>query len=276
MSEMGGSRSVAEMQASLRELNRCAKDVKDRIRELEADKESLRKNVTSLERQVGDARQRLNEQELQLAQANALKERIDDYKGTRSRQNTVIGDVDGELEELTPKILAAGAKLKETMQECSEKEQKQQGDAARLSQSDMNLQSIQNRIHAYLRDGGLERLDLCQAEVRRLQTEDGKLSAELAKTTEEISKLEKQEADAGSTQRTITENIRYRRNQAELQEIKREIEELEGQHADREHSRYTEKAQRLDKKHVELSTEVGSPSCPSSVHDSQCEICRNR
>lgn len=273
MSEMGGSRPVAEMQASLRELNRCAKDVKDRIRELEADKESLRKNVTSLERQVGDARQRLNEQELQLAQARSLKERIDDYKGTRSRQNTVIGQVDGELEELVPKILAAGAKLKETMQECSEKEQKQQGDAARLSQSDMNLQSIQNRIQAYLKDGGLERLDLCQAEVLRLQTEADKLGGELAKTAEEISKLEKQQTDAGSTQRTITENIRYRRNQTELQEIKREIEELEGQHADKEHSRYTEKAQRLDKKHVELSTEV---SFLSSVHDSEPEFCRNR
>jgi DNA repair protein RAD50 len=256
MTDIGGSRTVEEMQESLKQLNEEAKSVKNRIKALETDRENRRQNITALERQVNDARKRLNELALQLVEARTLNERIEEYQEVRNRQNTVIDETDRHIEHLVPDIMAAEAKLKEIVRECSEREKKQQRDATRLAQSDMNLKSIQLRIQNYISEGGLTRLNRCREQVQRLQAEVEKLSNDLTKNGDEISKLEKRQIDAGTTQRTITENIRYRKNELELKEIEKEIEGLEDQHAEVHRDRFTKDADLLANKHMRLSSEV--------------------
>ncbi|KAI5850625.1 AAA domain-containing protein [Tricharina praecox] len=255
MTDMGGTRTIEELQEDSKRLKEKITRVKNLIRSMEQDRENRRQSIIGLERQVNDARKRLNDITLQLVDVRQLTERIEECSVARSRQNAVIDEVDRELENLAPDILAAEARLKEISRECSEKETKQQRDAAKLSQSDMNLKSIQRGISNYINEGGLHSLEECRGQVQRLRADVEQLGNDVTEASDLVAKLEKEAVTTQTTQRTIIENLRYRKNKVELKKIKQEIKELEAQRADEQRERFEKNAEILANKHSRLSSE---------------------
>jgi DNA repair protein RAD50 len=259
MMDVGGTRTVEEMQEDLKHLNEEAKRTRGSIKNMEQDRESRRQTIIAMERQVNDARKRLNDIKLQLVHARTIADRIEEYREARNQQSAIIDQADNDLASLSPNIIAAEARLKEIARECSEKENRQQRDATKLAQSDMNLRSIQHRIQNFIHDGGLDKLDTCKMQVQRLKAEVEQLGNDVTKSGDAVTKLEKESVNTSATERTIIENLRYRKNKAELQTIEGEIEELESQHADEQRDRFLRDSEILSNKHMRLSSEVRVP-----------------
>jgi DNA repair protein RAD50 len=258
MTDMGGARDVEEIQDDLKQLNDDARSIKSRIKAQETERESMRKGIITMEHQVGDSRKRLNDLKLKLVEARTLSERIDEHFQSRKAQASMIEAVDQEIKKIAPEISAAEAKMAAVNAKCVEKENQQQREATRLAQNDMNLRSIQQRIRfkTYISDDGLSKLEKCQQQVRRFQDDVEKLVYEVTKVGDEVNGLEKDSSKTDSTQRTIIENLRYRKNRVDLARIEEEIEALESQDAAAQRDRFTKDADVLANKHMRLSSEV--------------------
>jgi len=274
MTDMGGTRTLEELQEDSKRLKEEIIRAKNLIKNMELDRENRRQHIIGLERQVNDARKRLNDITLQLVDVRQLTERIEEFLEAKSWQNARINEVDGDLERLAPDILAADARLKEISRECSEKELKHQRDATKLSQSDMSLKSIQRGISNYVNEGGLHRLDECRGQVQRLRADVEQLGDDVTKASDLVTKLEKDAVTTQTTQRAIIENLRYRKNKVELKMIEQEIEELEAQRADERKERFEKNAEILANKHARLSSEVRNPTSISfdCIADSSVEV----
>ncbi|KAA8894161.1 AAA domain-containing protein [Sphaerosporella brunnea] len=271
MTEMGATRTVEEMQENLKQLNDEAKRTKGNIKSMEQDRESRRQAIIVLERQVNDARKRLNDIKLQLVQARTITDRIEEARAARSQQSVIIDQVDRELASLSPEIMAAEVRLKEILRECSEKENKQQRDATKLSESDMNLRIVQQRIQNFVNEGGLGNLDACKKQVQWLKAEVEQLGKDVTDSGNEVTKLEKESVNTSATERTIMENLRYRKNKVELQAIEEEIKELEAQGADEQRDRFMRDADILSNKHMRLSSEKSALAGEMRSKDKQLE-----
>jgi DNA repair protein RAD50 len=259
MAGMAGTRTVEELRDNLQQLNDEAKRTKSSIEKMRQDKENRSQTIIVLGRQVDDARKRLNDIKLQLVRARAITDQIEGFHESRDQQCAIIDQVDRELASLSPEIMAAEARLKEISRECSDKENRQQRDATKLSDSDRDLRIIQQRILDFINDGGLTKLDTCQKQVQRLKAEVEQLSKDVTHCGEEISKLEKDSANTSATERTIIENLRYRKNKAELQTIEEEIKELESQRAEEQRDRFMRDLKILSNNLSRLSGEVRVP-----------------
>jgi DNA repair protein RAD50 len=259
MAGMAGTRTVEELRDNLQQLNDEAKRTKSSIEKMRQDKENRSQTIIVLGRQVDDARKRLNDIRLQLVRARAITDQIEGFHESRHQQCAIIDQVERELASLSPEIMAAEARLKEISRECSDKENKQQRDATKLSDSDRDLRIIQQRILDFINDGGLSKLDTCKKQVQRLKAEVEQLGKDVTQCGEEISKLEKDSANTSATEHTIIENLRYRKNKAELQTIEDEIKELESQRAEEQRDRFTRDLKILSNNLSRLSGEVRVP-----------------
>ncbi|KAI5815067.1 AAA domain-containing protein [Pyronema omphalodes] len=250
-----GLRSPTELQDLLKTLQDQAKTLKATLRTLESDREARRQNLILAERQVNDARKRLSELQLQLMESQNLVERIEEYSAEKKRLRGIMEEAEEDIRKLAPAIQMQEARVGEAVVEAQEREMRQQREAGRVAQADIALRSIQQRVERYVNEGGLERLQGVTREVQELQKRVEEMVQELGNGMEEIRKMEREHNMAGTTQRSIQENLRWRKNKEELEEIEKEIKELEGKDAETKKEQFTRDANTLANTHMRLSSE---------------------
>lgn len=264
MSDTGGNRTVEEVQRDIRALNEEVRAVRTRITTLEGEKENRRQTILSLERQISDIKSRLGDINMKLMESKTLNERIDECEKSSVSQKAIIENVDQQLQELAPQLLGAETKVEHVTRETVDSEKRQQREATKISQSALNMQGIQNRVQAYIDRGGPENLEHCAQQIRGLQKDVEKANNAVTKCGDAVAKMERDSSEASATERSITDNLRYRRGQRELEEILEEIETLEAENAEAHRDRFSKDADILANKHMRMSTEVPPPISSAS------------
>lgn len=269
--DVGVTRTIEEMKEERVSLSNKARSIRSQIREMESDRETRRQNIVVLERQVNEARRKLNDLTLKLMESRTISGRIAEYKEARSKQLSEIDNLQQQIEALLPNTMAAEAKLKDTIEECSEKEKLQQREATKFAQSDLHLKTIHHRIQEYLDAGGPDRLNRCRNQLWDLQQIVKALGNKVTATSEEINKLEMDYANAGTTQRVITENLRFRKGQEELKTLEQEIKQLRSLNAEAQRDRFLRDTQLLADRQMRLSTEKSALAGEMRSKDKQLE-----
>ncbi|CAZ80011.1 unnamed protein product [Tuber melanosporum] len=271
LQELGGSRTIEEMQSEMQRLNDGAKVIKRRINVLIAEKETARHSITLLDGQVRDLRMKFGELNFKISKAQDLVKRIESHKQEAVMHTTAIEEIDQKIRELAPKIQRAEAKVQMIQDDGAGKENRHQRDAMKLAESDMQLKRTQHGIGNYLNRGGPEQLNRCRHQVQTLQVEVKKHEAEVTSIRVEVNNLEIEEGTATSTERSIHENLRFRKNKRDLEKLNVEIRELEGKNADAERHRFQRNAEVLSDKHMRLSSEKSAKAGEMRSKDKQLE-----
>lgn len=271
LQELGGSRTIEEMQNEMQRLNDEAKVIKRRINALIAEKETARHSITLLDGQVRDLRMKFGELNFKISKAQDLVKRIESHKQEAFTHATAIGEIDQKIRELAPKIQRAEAKAQAISNDGAEKENRHQRDAMKLAESEMQLRGAEHGIGSYLNRGGPEQLDRCRRQVQTLQAEVKKYEAEVASIRDEVNNLELEAGTATSTERSIHENLRFRKNKRDLEKLNVEIQELEDKNAEAERHRFQRNTEMLSDKHMRLSSEKSAKAGEMRSKDKQLE-----
>lgn len=249
-------RDVEEIQADIKKFNDQAKYYKDQIQQTQLRERRARQQVDNLERQANDIRKRLSDIEVELVQFNTLTERINECQKSKDAQDTIIKQTDIDIRAIAPRLAATEDELRELDTKAAEEEKKQLRHIDRLNQSTLGLKTVQQNIQNFIERGGLQQMDRIKAEVRDIQTKVEEEQDKAGAITEEIADIERKIATSNDTERDIKENIRYRRDQRELEQLGRDIEELKAQDAQSKHERYQRDTRTLHNRSTRLYGEV--------------------
>lgn len=266
LKDLGGSRTIEELQNEMQRLNDEAKAIKRRINILVSDKDTARHTATVLDGQVRDIRLKLSELNSKLQQSRGLIARIDECRENTTKQNNVIEEIDTQIRELTPRVSRADAHVRAISQDGAEKENRHQRDATKLAESDMQLRKAEQLINNYLNRGGPEQLDRCHRQAQELQAEVRGYEGEVASISNEVNSLEIESASASATERSIKENLRFRKNKRDLGRLNLEIRELESRDAETERERFQRNLDLLSNKHMRLSSDVSNAHYLTQTH----------
>lgn len=256
LKDMGGARSVEEMQSEMQKLNEEAKVLKRQIISIASEKEAARQAIGMLDGQLKEHRMKLNELSFKLHQSRTLMSRIDECRDNNRKQNSIIDETDTQLRQLAPELAKAEAHVITISRDGAEKENRQQRDASKLADSDMQLKRAEQGIQNYLRRGGPNMLNNCRQEVHLLQLDVKGCEDEVTNIGEEVNNLEKESANAHATERSIQENLRFRGNKRQLEKLTWEIKDLESRNTEEERDRFQQDLKILSNKHTKLSIEV--------------------
>jgi DNA repair protein RAD50 len=258
LKNMGGARTVEEMQAEMQKLNEEARTLKRQINSIASEKDTARQTISTLDGQLKEHHMKLNELNFKLQQSRTLASRIDECRDNDRRQNSIIDETDSELRQLAPELAKAEAHVRAISRDGAEKENRQQRDASKLAESDMQLKRTEQRIQNYLQRGGPDMLSNCRQDVHSLQAVVKGREDEVASIGEEVNNLEKESTNARATERSIQENLRFRGNKRQLEKLTWEIKDLEGRNTEEERDRFQQDLKILANQHTKLSIEVSA------------------
>lgn len=265
----GTSQTIEEIQEQLVALTGKSRSVKSSINKLISDKESARAQITALELELRDLKTRLTDASHQLEKKYSLVARVEEFRATNLTQQQTIERTERDIEGLAPQIAKAQTQYDDISNRGADKERELQQEASRLSDSVNQLKVADQEINTYIDKGGHNQLARCQREVEKLREEIGQLEAEQKQVAVEINKAQKQRDKNDETKRTISDNLRYRRDVRALQTVEAEIAELEAKNAEVDRERFVREADKMGLKHRKLSAEEATKMGAMKSKDDQ-------
>ena len=267
--DVGLSRTLEVIQEELTLTAEEARSVKNATAKLIADKERGRNQVTVLELELRDLKSKLTDALHQLEKKGTIVARIEEFRAMNQAQRMTIERTEQEIQKLAPQFARARAEYDDVRNRGAAREKDLLQEASRLSDSVHQLQVADQDINAYLDRGGPNQLARNQREVDQIKQEIGRLEAEQHGVTVEINKAQKQRDHHDETKRTISDNLRHRRDIRALEIVNAEIAELEAKNAEVDRDRFVKEANRMGVKHRKLSAEEATKMGAMKSKDDQ-------
>jgi DNA repair protein RAD50 len=253
----GNSLSLEDIQEQLAEKTELARGFKTRINKLNIDKERARALINSLELELRDIASKLNTADFQLQKKEDLLSRIRELKESNEQQRNAIEQADQGLEALAPEISQAKAQYQDAQQRGRAREKEVNTDASKLTDTLNKLNLTEEAINNYIDNGGPNKLARCLREIKAIEEEMARYDDEVSGITAESSKLKEQIENSEKIKRTITDNIKFRKNLRALEVLRTEIADLESRNDAEDYDRLAHEATRLDSQHQRLLAERG-------------------
>ena len=258
LSQSGKSRGLERIQDDLKAVNTESKTLRSELASFSAEREREKTNINALELEMRDISSKLNTAVFQLKEKAHLINQINDLKKLNAEQRQELTRADEDLQSVTPDIAKAQAKYDDIATRSDEKERGLQQEASKLTESRNQLRLSEQEINAYIDRGGPDQLKRAQSEINGLREELSRIEAEQRQITVEIKRIEDQLRNHNETKRSITDNIKYRRDIRGLELVKTEIIELEGHNAELDKDRYEREANKWQMERNKLSAEQAS------------------
>ncbi|KAL7271910.1 DNA repair protein rad50 [Rhizina undulata] len=271
LNDMGSARTIEEIQAEMQQLNNESNVIKRQISKIQSEKESGRQAITAIDAQVHNARMKLSEIQYKLQKSSDLMEQINELRQKNRESSRKVDQIDEQIKRLQPELTAAEARVTEIEQEGVEDERRYQREATKFAESDMQLKRADQSIRNYVLRGGPDNLERCQQESEALQAQVRELQEHVLALGEEVTNLEMEASNASATERSIHENLRFRKERQDLEDLANEIEELESRNIEEERDKYQINISRLGDKHMKLTTEKSAKAGEMKSKDKQLE-----
>jgi len=267
--DAGLSRTLEDIQEQLATLAEKARLMKGSIGKLTSDRESGRTRINQSELELRDADTKLSSASYQLKTKSGLLARIEELRTMNRKQREAMKRTDDDIQDLAPQVSKAQAQYNEISQRGAERERDLQQGASRLADSVHQLKIAEEDINSYLDRQGPNQLARCQREVVSLREEVGRHEEEQRQIVIEINKAKGQLEKNEETKRSISDNLRYRRDVRALAVINAEIVRLEAQNAETDRDEFQREAKKLDMRHTTLAAEHASKMGAMKSKDDQ-------
>ncbi|KAF4539708.1 putative dna repair protein rad50 protein [Lasiodiplodia theobromae] len=256
--QAGASRGVEKIQDDLKEINDRSKNVKVTLAQLTAEKERSREQINRLELESKDISGKVTSAGYALREKNSLLSQVQDLRSQNGSHRESMRQTDQDLQELIPEVEQAQAKYNAIEQRGAQKEEELQSTHQKISDSLRNLRQANEEIVAYLESGGPGLLTKARREFDSLQEAGRQLEDEQRQITAEVKKIDDQLRNHTETKRAINDNLRYRSGLKKLEQVRKEVEELEANNAEVDKDRYEREAGKWQQERNRLSAEQAS------------------
>jgi DNA repair protein RAD50 len=251
----GSSRGIKAVQGELKSINDQLRSARTRLNSLTAGRDKLRNQINMLELRSRDIDAELNNAQTKLKEKRALAERIEEFRSQNSEERESIRKLDRDIQDLVPRIEQAQLTYDDVNRRGTEKVQRLQEEASKLTDTVRQLSEIGHDIDAYIDQGGPQQLVKAQKDFNKLEEEVQRIEEDQVDVTRQIKKIEDTVRNTEDTKRKISDNLRYRVAKLKLDRLQVEIEHLESQNAEHDKARYESEAKNWQWKWNKSSTE---------------------
>ncbi|ERS96636.1 hypothetical protein HMPREF1624_06845 [Sporothrix schenckii ATCC 58251] len=251
----GSSRSseeIQELQATCADQLRAAKQ---RLAKLSDDRQRMRDAVSTLELERSELKNKIAHAARQVERKADLVNQIQAFKDESTQQRELIQQTDRDLEALEPEIAKARTIRQDTVQRGQDKERvgAQERDAVAHTVSELRM--VEKDIDDYVDRGGPAQL---LANARAIATLEQAIAGQEREADELAAQVNKMKAEIDNSDRekkNIADNLSYRRNSRLLNELQRDIRDLEARNAEDDYDRLVGEAKRFEVQHSKLLAE---------------------
>ncbi|QSL66624.1 hypothetical protein MERGE_001007 [Pneumocystis wakefieldiae] len=230
--------------------------VDDELLLLQSKKEICKLQMSENNLLYKDTQMKLNEAQYKLREKNDLVSKKNEIMEDISKFNKEIDETDMNLKTLFPQISQLHKSLKELREETTKKEDQAQKYSNELQQNYNQLIDINLEIKTH-KDSEKD-LDLCREKLSNIQKLNIELDEKISDITQEINDLEKAILDLRTTEKNIADNLRCRKIESEITKIIENISDLEKKNAEIDKEQYLLNSSKLKNKHEQLLTERAS------------------
>ncbi len=267
--DTGISFTIDEIQEQMQLLAGKSKDKMDIIERLRLEKEQLNSQINNIELELSKAKSNLSNAQHQLEKHSDISRSIEDLRALNREFRENVKQLDAQLKDLKPQIETEEAKLEDIEQRGSDKERDLRQEATRLSESLQQLKLANQNVDSYNQEEGAARLEQCQREIENAQREKDTVDEEKLRVTRMINKIQKELTNHDANKRTIADNIKYRRNLRELQDVKTEIAQLSAQNAEADQTHWKKQSRYWEGQHDIFKTQKSSLLGSSRAKDDE-------
>ncbi|KAK6340190.1 DNA repair protein rad50 [Orbilia blumenaviensis] len=246
---MGSSRSVADIQKVLQSLNSQAGELKLQRDAVWTDKEAARTELAVAERQVQEVTNQLISARHEFEKKQTQAKRLADCKELIGQREGHIREAEEEARGVQPQIIKAKAREAEVRMKWEENEQALKRVADKSSDTLRGLHAVQRGISQYESGDTVETLENLVRESRELEERIVGMDEQLGVAEVELVELRAQRGQADGFKRSITDNIRLRKNKRDLGDLEDEIRELEAKNSEQQRDRFKVNIDKLQRKH---------------------------
>ena len=267
--DTGISRTPNEVREQTRVLSEKSRDKKNHFQNLLDEKERVRSQISALESELSKATSKLSSAEHQLEKKADIFRDIEDRRRAKGEFRNMIKELDAQLDDLAPKIETEDAKIADIEQRGSNKERDLRQEATRLSESLNQLKIASKDVEAYSQVDGVTKLEQCQREIESAQRAKQIAEEEKTRVIRTINKVQKELANHEANKRTITDNLKYRRNLRELQDVKTEIAQLSAKNAEADQSHWQKESRYWEGQHDKYKMQKVSKLSSANAKDDE-------
>jgi len=253
----GSSRSTEEIREQMAACEEQIRSLEAKINKLTSDKDQARTARYDVEKEVDAISSDLKSAQHELEKKQTLLSRIEELRENTSQLREAIRRADAELESLRPQVDKAQAQLEKVQQRGYIKEKEVQDDKNALSDTMNKLTMVESRISNYIEEGALAKLVSCERAIKGLEQERATVQSEVAILTERANELKERMADSEKTERSMRDNVRYRKYLRDLQALENEIAGLNSRNVTDDYRTLDREADKADKKHQNLLAQRG-------------------
>lgn len=251
----GLSRGLETIQDDIKNVNDETRKLRTRLAKFTTDRDRSRTLVNKYELEVRDIKSKLSTADYELKEKNSLERQISDYKDLNNEQRDSIKSIDQDLQGLGPQLSQAQVKYDDTARRGQDKDRELQAATTKLNNSLNQLRMADQEVRAYIDKGGPQQLARGKREAEALRDEVARVEQEQGRIVREVKTLEDQLRNHSETRRSISDNLRFRRDLRQLHAVRAEIAELETHNAEEDKARYEREAHRADMERNKLSAE---------------------
>ncbi|KAB8527829.1 hypothetical protein FH972_025480 [Carpinus fangiana] len=251
-------KSLDDIKTESDEVDSRMNTVQGSLAKLTTDRERSRAALTDLQLELRDVKTKLDKADYQLKEKNALGAALEELSGSSKSQRDTIKAIEKELQELAPQISQAGAKCDDIAARGDEKERDLQGAAKALDSSVSELRLAEREINAFLDAGGPQQVSRSKRDMDNLSNEIQRLEADKTKLTRTINALKEKMTNQEGVRDGIWQNLKYRRDQRALTQLKHEISELESNNVETDRDHHQAEADRWQTERNRLAAEQAS------------------
>ncbi|EWC43614.1 hypothetical protein DRE_01501 [Drechslerella stenobrocha 248] len=268
---VGSTRSVHDIQKALQSLNERAAKLKGERDILRSDKEAAQTERVVAERQQQEHQNQLVSVRHEFEKKQTQAKRLADCHELIQQRQEQIQEAETEARAAQPEIIKARARESEVRKGWEEQEQSLQRIAHKSSDIFRGLQSIQREIHQYETGDAHEMLANLVKESAELEADIAGIEGSVTKAEADLVELRAQSGKADGLKRCILDNIRLRKNRADLETLQGEIEVLQAKNSEAQRDRFKINEAKLQRKRDSLTMEHTGKVTAIRMLDSQLE-----
>lgn len=265
----GMARSIEEIQEQLENLNAQAQSKKNLCRKITGERDQAVSDIQAKELALSRAREELGTATHQLEKKSRLLTQIEDLRKSNRESRDTVRRLDDEIQQVRPQVSEQDAKIEDIKNRGYRKEQELNQEANRLSESLQKLNTADQTIQAYTKNGGPLRLERCQQEIQDIRQEIEKTDAEQKETIKELNAVKKELANHEDSRTRIKNNLTYRKAKRDLEIVEKEVSRLSAEEAETDAERLKEKVRHWKNQYDKHSTETTSRLATMKAKDDQ-------
>lgn len=256
--DTGISHTPDEIQDQIRVLSGKSQDKRNSIQTFKDDKDRVRLQIVTLELDLSKARSNLTSAQHQLDKKADIFDDVENLRRLNGEFRDQVKQLDAQLDKLDPRIETEKTKVADIEQRGSDKERDLRQEATRLSESLHQLKIANQNVDDYNQEDGAAKLERCQREIESAQKDKDIAEQEKTRVIRLINKTQKELTNHDANKRTIADNIKYRRNLRELQDVRTEIAQLSAQNAEADQSHWKKESRYWEGQHDKFKTQKTS------------------